>query len=309
MKKHTLVLSLVAFCFTVFLVSCQKDNKGDQDNINDEATTQSDDQSQISAQIDDVSSEIAAGLESTGTLAARGQEMMDVCGITFTADSSNATRTLTLTYNGPDCYNRYNRTGVVTVSIPAGVHWKNAGAVITVTYQNLKFTNIANNRSITINGSHTLTNVSGGLLWQLATLNTITHRINSSGMTVKFGNGNERTWQVARQRVFTYNNGLVLTITGLHTEGNITGVSEWGTNRNGRPFVSAIAEPLVIRQDCSFRLTSGKVTHTLPNFNAAATFGLNQAGSPTGCPGAGHYYVKIEWAITNGASQSGLYPY
>lgn len=309
MKKQTLSLSLIAFCFTLVLFSCQKNNKG-EDNFSDEATTQSDDQSQVSGLIDDVSTEINGVLEQTGTLAMRGGELQDVCGISLTIDSANAIRTATLTYNGPDCLGRFTRTGVVKVSIPAGVHWKDAGAIITVQYQNLQFTSATTNRSLTINGTVTITNVSGGLLYQLSGVNSIVHRINSDGITVTFGNNNQRTWKIARQRTFTYDNGFVLSITGTHTEGNITGVSEWGTNRNGRPFVSAIAEPVVIRQDCLYRITSGKITHTLPAFNASATFGLNQAGAPATCPGInGHYYVKIEWAITGGASQSGLYPY
>jgi hypothetical protein len=306
MKKQILVLSLITFCFSLFLTSCLK-NK-DKENFETEASDQSDDQTQFSAQVDAVSNDVNGVIELSG-VGFRGGDIQDTCGFSFVIDSANGVRTITITYFGTDCFSRYSRTGVVTVSIPAGVRWKNAGATITVQYTNLVFTDLFSGKSITVNGSHTITNVSGGLLYQLATLNSITHTINSTGMTVTFADGTQRTWQVARQRVFTYNNGIVITVTGTHTEGNITNIAEWGTNRRGRAFTSAITEPLVVRQDCAFRLTSGKITHRLPAFTASATFGLDNAGNPTSCPGSGHYYVKIEWAATGGATHTALYPY
>jgi hypothetical protein len=308
MKKQISVLSVLAIATMISLVSCMKENKAD--NFDTQAAAQSDDQSQVSAQIDGTSNEVSAALEATGTLAQRGWDLQTlVCNAVLTADSANATRTLTLTYNGADCLGRFNRTGVVKASIPAGKKWKDAGTTITVQYTNVVFKNLSNNKSITINGSHTITNVNGGLLYQLGTLGTITHDIKSDGMTVTFDNGSQRTWKVARRRVFTFDNGYVITVTGTHTEGNVTNVAEWGTNRDGRAFTSAIAEPLVFRQDCDFRLGSGKITHTLPAFTSSATFGLNSSGVATACPGAGKYYAKIEWAVAGGTTHTSLHPY
>ncbi|MBK5272565.1 MAG: hypothetical protein JJE22_16300, partial [Bacteroidia bacterium] len=177
------------------------------------------------------------------------------------------------------------------------------------TYQNLKITRVSDNKSMTINGVHNITNVSGGLLINLPTLGTITHAITSNGISVKFDDGSERTWQVARQRVFSYNNGVIITTTGTHTEGNETHISEWGTNRLGHAFTSSVLEPLVVRQDCNFRLVSGKIKHTAPPITATATFGLDANGAPTSCPGSGHYYFKIEWTGLNGNSHSAILPY
>ena len=185
----------------------------------------------------------------------------------------------------------------------ANVHWKDQGAAITVNYQDLKITRLSDNKSITINGEHTITNVSGGLLYELANLNTITHSITSSGISVKFDNGTSRTWQVARQRVFSYDAGIVITTTGTHTEGNLTNITEWGTNRLGSTFTTSIVTPLVVRQDCSFRLVSGSVMHNVGALSAVATFGLNSSGIPTDCPGLGNYYFKLVWTV-NGGSHS-----
>jgi hypothetical protein len=190
-----------------------------------------------------------------------------------------------------------------------GVQWKNAGAAVTVTFQNLKITRVRDNKSITINGSKTYTNVSGGLLINLPTLGSITHAITSTGLSITFDNGSQRSWQVSKQRVFTYSGGGVVTTTGTHTDGNNTGIAEWGTNRFGATFATSIVEPLVVRQDCSFRLTSGKVKHTTPTVTATATFGLNANGEPTTCPGLGTYYFKVIWTGANGNSITVISPY
>jgi hypothetical protein len=309
MKKLIVGLSIITLFAAVILVACKKNDHSSATNFDTEASTQSDDQSDFSTQVEAVADEVNVELESSASLNGRLDGLTPLCNATVTADSNSAVRTLTISYHGADCLGLYTRTGVVTVSIPAGVHWKNAGAAITITYATLTVTRVADNKSFVINGSHTITNVSGGLLINLPTLGSITHTITSSGMSVTFGNGSQRTWQVARQRVFTYNNGLVITITGTHTEGNVTNVAEWGTNRFGRAFTSAITAPIVIRQDCNFRVVSGQIKHIVPVFTATATFGLNSSGDPTTCPGANHYYVKIEWVGDNNNSHTFLLPY
>lgn len=310
MKKQIFGSFLAIFFLAAALFSCQKNNSGATDNYDTEASTQSDDQAQFSIQIDEVANETDAVLEASGTIASRGEDIQTiVCNATIVIDSTSSIKTATITYNGPDCLGYFSRTGTVIISIPAGVHWKNAGATITVQYQNVVITRISDNKSFTINGSHSVTNVSGGLLINLPNLNSITHTITSNGMTVTFSNGAQRTWQVAKQRVFTYNNGVVITTTGTHSDGTNTNIAEWGTNRFGRSFTSAITAPLVVRQDCSFRLVSGQIKHTVPVFTATATFGLNADGNPTSCPGTGHYYCKVVWTGLAGNSHTVIFPY
>lgn len=318
--KQVFRISLAALLLAAIIVSCSKndkDNNTDTTNYDSEAQAQSDDQNNFSTQLDAVANDAELLFESNASYSGREaveQGRLDdvlpgLCNASFVMDTSGNTRKITVTYNGATCLGNYSRTGVVVISMPAGVRWKNAGAVITLSYQNLVITRVADNKSITINGSHTITNVSGGLVVRLAVSGPITHTITSDGMSVKFGDGTERTWKVARQRVFSYNGGVVVTVTGTHTEGNETGIAEWGTNRFGRSFTSAITQPLVIREDCSFRLVSGQIKHTLPVFTATATFGLNSAGQPTTCPGLGSYYVKIEWSGPNNNVHSLILPY
>jgi hypothetical protein len=190
-----------------------------------------------------------------------------------------------------------------------GVRWKNAGAVINVSFQNLQITRLIDNKSIIINGTQTYTNVSGGLLINLPTIGAITHTITSSNMSVTFDNGTQRNWQVARRRVFTYNNGIVITVSGTHADGTVTNIAEWGTNRFGGAFTTSTWEPIIIKQDCNFRVTSGKLKHITPLIAAIATFGLNAGGNPTSCPGIAAYYYKLEWTGPAGNTHSVILPY
>ncbi len=308
MKARILSLAAAIFSLSLIFTACQKDTANDTD-YTTESSVHSDDQSRFSNEVDAVANDADATLETTSGFNGRGEQIQIICDATIVVDTLSNPRTITITYNGTNCLGNRTRTGVVVLSMAQGVRWRNAGAVLNVSFQNLKITRLSDNKSITINGTQAYTNVSGGLLINLPTLNTITHTITSSNMSVTFDNASQRNWQVARQRVFTYNNGIVITTTGTHTEGGISGIAEWGTNRFGRTFTTAITQPLIIRQDCSFRLTSGKAAHTTPVFNATATFGLDASGNPTSCPGAGSYYMKIVWTGPGGNAHTTILPY
>ncbi len=308
MKASILYLSTIAFSLSLLFTACQKDSTAGND-YTTETTTHSDDQSRFSGEMDGAANDANAAIEATTGFAGRNESIQSICDATIAVDTLSNPRTITITYNGTNCIGYRTRTGVIVISMAQGVRWKNAGAVLNVTFQNFKVTRLSDNKSITVNGTQSHTNASGGLLINLPTLTTITHAITSSNMSVTFDNGSQRNWQVARQRVFTYNNGIVITSTGTQTVGGVTGVAEWGTNRFGNIFTTRIAQPLVVRQDCNFRLVSGKVEHAATIFNASATFGLDAAGNPASCPGPGNYYMKIEWTGPAGIPRVVILPY
>jgi hypothetical protein len=307
MKSRILYCSALALCLSTVFIACQKDATTAYDYM-DETTTHSDDQSRFSGEMDGAANDINTAIELTNGFTGR-IENISFCDGTGVIDTLSNPRTITITYNGAACLPNRTRTGVVVISMAQNVRWRNAGAVLNLSFQNFKITRTSDNKSITINGTQTFTNTSGGLLVNLATLGSITHTITSSNMSVTFDNSSQRNWQVARKRVFSYNNGIVITSTGTHTEGNITGIAEWGTNRFGNAFTTAITQPLIIRQDCNFRLTTGKVVHKTPLFTASATFGLDATGAPASCPGTGAYYLKIEWTGTSGTPRMVILPY
>ena len=314
--KIVLLLATVFFLVAIF-TACKKENNNSQKNDNSaEVAVQSDDQSRFSTEIDAVATDADISIENSSGFTGRisqGQSPLlvdTVCDANVAYDIASDPRTITITYNGGNCWGTRTRTGKVIISMAQAVHWKDPGAQLTLTFQDLKITRVSDNKSITINGTQTYTNVSGGLLINLLTLGTITHSITSSNMSITFDDGTQRTWNVSKQRVYTFGGTNVsVTITGTHTEGAVTNIAEWGTNRLGHAFTSSTVQPVVIRSDCNFRVTSGEIKHVLPNVAADATFGLDASGNPTSCPGAGHYYFKIVFTGSGGNSITLIMPY
>jgi hypothetical protein len=314
MKTNIKLIMAFAIAMSVVFTSCKKTDAVDNTDNSTELSTHSEDQARVSGDVDDVADDVNGIIDEysafTGSRTYNTDNPSDViCNGTAVMDSTSTDRRITITYNGANCIGNRIRQGIVIVTMPLTSRWRDAGAVLTVTTQSLRITRVRDNKSITISGTQTYTNVSGGLLRNLATLGSITHDINSTGITVTFDNNSQRSWQVARRRVFSYNNGIVITVTGTHTDGTITGISEWGTNRFGNNFVTSITQPMVVRQDCNFRLVSGEVKHQRLAANIVTTFGLDSAGIPTGCPGNGTYYFKTVWTGINGVVRTVILPY
>ncbi len=310
MQSKIRLITVVSLIMAVSFVSCKKTDTGTvTTDSTTELTTQTDDQSNVSTTNDVVENDVNFVLESNPSFNGRIENALGiVCNATAVADSANGTKRITITYNGTNCAGNRSLTGVVVVSMPQGTHWKEAGAILSISTQNLKITRLANGKSIVINGTKTITNVTGGRLIDLASRGTITHVIVGTD-SITFDNGKQRIWQAAKKRVFTYSSGIVITTTGTHTEGAVSGIAEWGTNRFGNAFITAISQPLVIRQDCNFRLVSGEVIHAKLIADVTVTFGLDAAGVATSCPLTGYYYFKATWKGVNGVTKTMILPY
>jgi hypothetical protein len=303
-------MSVVALTVLTTFIACKKDSSTQQQQ-EDPATqlsSHTDDESRVSTEMDAVNWDTDVALESSSSFSGRMENELGF-GATISYDTTGSVKKLTITYSGDDSVHSKTRSGSVLISIPAGVHWKDAGAAVTITYNNLKIVRKADNKSITINGTHTLTNVSGGLVRNLPNSQEIVHTLTSDNMSITFDDGTQRTWKVAHKRVFSYSGGLVIATTGMHTEGTETRIAEWGTDRFGHTFTTAITEPLRIKQDCNFRLTSGQVTHATSGITATVTFGLNADGIATTCPGTGHYFYKLVITGPNGTPYTVILPY
>lgn len=303
-------LKIVVFvtCTTFLFTACKK--KADLLDFAIESATHSDDQTRVSTEIDAMANDFNTIVDNYSAFNGRESNVLALpCDATVSVDSVSSPKKITITYNGATCNPYRTRTGIVVITLPTGVRWRDAGAIMTVNIQNLKITRTADNKSITINGTKSIKNVTGGLIRNLATPGTtITHEISSSNMSITFDDGSQRVWQIAKKRVFTYNNGIVITTTGNATVDGYTGVAEWGSNRYGNAFVTVISQPMVVKQDCNFRLTAGQLTHNRLTATVNVTFGLDAAGNPTTCP-SGTYYFKLVWTGTNGITRTVIMPY
>ena len=316
MKKQLTLLSVAILSIGLIFTSCKKESTTSTTDPTDDATqlqVQTDDQNRFSSESDAADDDANVALETFGGSYVGARPLTPLplrCDADVTVDTTVNPRTITITYSGATCggANR-TRTGSIVLSFAPGFRWSAAGSHYDITYNNLKITRLSDNKSITINGTKTITNVTGGKLVNLASLGTITHTVTSSSMSVTFDNGSQRTWQVARQRTFTYNNGSVITITGIAPASVGNGVAEWGINRFGRAFQSAITQPLVLKQDCDFRLVSGQVQHTGYFVTTTTTFGLDAQGNAVSTCPTGAYYLKIVWTGANGQSHTYIGPY
>ena len=327
----------IAFCLLscISIYSCKKDTSATGDTTQSNVTTTGDDEQEVSNEADIVSNDANTALNGqtdfsgnsisemqSGTTVVNdvngvnGNTVVNglinvhqyICDATITYDTANGQRTITIVYDGTNCWGNRTRTGTVIISMPKGQHWKDVGATATITVDTLTITRKRDGKTIVINGTKTIVNVSGGLLKDLATLQTITHTINGS-LKVSFTNGSTSTWNVSKKRVFTYDNGIVITTTGTYSDGTDDNIAEWGTNRFGESFKSLISAPKVIRQDCDFRLVSGQNTVITNKGTGVITYGLDSNGDPTGCPGTGSYYFKLVWSGSNGKTYTIIWPY
>jgi hypothetical protein len=330
-RRMALAICMLA-CISIY--SCKKDSTPSNNTSNDNLSLTADDQQQVSSESDIISEDANTALNGESDFSGDNSSHISIsgntdvndanggshitglinvhqliCDATITYDTANGQRTVTIVYDGLNCWGNRTRTGTVIISMPKGQRWKNAGAIATITVDALTITRKRDGKSIVLNGTKTITNVSGGLLINLASQQTITHTVTGS-LKIDFANGTSRTWNVSKQHVFTYNNGIVITTTGTHSDGTDNNIAEWGTNRFGDAFKTLISAPIVIRQDCDFRLVSGQNTLIVDQGNAVITYGLDANGDSTGCPGAnGSYYFKLVWTGANGKSFTIIWPY
>ncbi len=285
--------------FTTGITSCKKNTTNSPStDAAAQTKTQADDESYFSNETDIATNDANASFETYGGTYTQTPVGIETppgftlpCDATITVDTAASPHTITIVYNGNSCDLRRTRTGTIVISFAQGFKWKNANAMLTVNFVNFKVNRKIDGKSFIINGTRTITNVSGGLLKNLATLNSIVHKIDDTNMSVTFDNDKQRKWETHFTRTFTYSNGIVISTTGIVS----------GTNRFGNAFTTTILQPLVVSQSCDFNLTSGEVQHTGPNVTATVTFGLDASGNPiSNCPVL--LYYKVVWTGVNGTS-------
>ena len=157
---------VLAAAVTLTMTGCKKDETKPPVQGNTESLQQlSIDDNNIQS-ISDENMNDAMNVVSGGNL--KSSNMMWPCNATV--DSTNVindTVIYYITYNGLNCLENYFRTGQVVVKRPVGVMWIEAGATVRVDLINFHIVKVATGKSVTLNGSHIFTNVSGGHMWML----------------------------------------------------------------------------------------------------------------------------------------------
>ncbi len=311
MKNQKLIFrSFVAiiFAFSVITGCKKKDDVVAPVAVDDAAlqTESANDQSNVENESNLAMDDANTALQ--GVSATRDMESFNFCNITI--DSSQmATGLIVLTYTGNNCDNTRLRSGSISIQLPyingAVKRWKVLGAEVTLTFNNYKVTRLSDNKSLTLNGTHSVTNVNGGLIPDLLTVATpIVHKIRAN-MVLTFDDQTNRTWGAARIRTFSIANNIIsCAVTGDTAINSYTNVAMWGTNRHGDSFSISIPTAVVFNVyggTCLHKPLSGvrvlnKLTHEI-----TVTYGVdvNGAAVTSGCP----YGWKANWINGQGVAK------
>lgn len=291
---------ILVSALSIALTSCKKDDL-DTGNANpDELKQLSADENYVESIMNDAISDVSSVMSNNGGNL-KSTEWLPCNATIDSLAVVNDTVTVYITYNGLNCNGTRNRTGKIEIKKKVGTHWEQAGATVVYKYINFTVTRLANNSTVTLNGTKNFVNVNGGHRWQVgSTIDSFVERV-SGNMQASFDNGTSRTWNVARQVTYTGTAGqLILTVDGLGTSGEYQNLAVWGTNRQGEEFFTQITQSVIHRQACEWDPVSGIKIHQIPSDykSATITFGYNDNNEPIvgdECPTR----YRVDWQRNN----------
>ena len=305
MKTNLIIKTGITTAIALALVftSCRKKEMEDDDDT-PLISSQANDSQTNDANADDAYTDADNSMSNSRTLAGTSTASTTTyfwpCDAT--ADTSQIQQGIvTLTFNGSTC-NGKTRTGQIkyeVVNYASGIRWKDVNAQLIVNFINYKVTR--NSKNMTINGTHNLVNVTGGLVSQLSgDKPSIVRTVSSTNMNVVFDDNTTRQWSVAKRRTWDYNGGNLKFSVTANADNN---VSAWGTNRKGNSFTTKIIYPVVCLKNCGWnKPTSGTIEHSVNDRNATVTLGTDASGnvSSNTCPSN----FKVEWTGRRGKQRT-----
>jgi hypothetical protein len=305
MKKVLLNISLVAIAASLSLSSCKKSEEAEPDYS--ELTQQSSDNSSVQRESDQAIDDATTLLEGSSLGARLDAADTSLVVIDSSQTDSNSRRKFIFKYKNKFA-NGKTKSGKMTAVLTTGTNWKTAGSVLTLTFDTMKV--VRNGKSVTFNGTKTITNVTGGRIKDLKTgSDAIVHNVLSSNLKVTFEDGSSKTWSVSKTRTFTVDeNGLKVSVTGTGSQAGFTKLAEWGLTRKGTPFYASIEEPIVF-SSCNQdpKPISGKKVHKGLTKEVVVTFGVDANGNLDNTCSA--YGFKNNWLNRKGESQQTIVSY
>jgi hypothetical protein len=223
---------------------------------------------------------------------------------------------LTINFVGRDSCNTINhRSGSITLTLAnyvPGWKWTTKGSVVFITFNNYTVKRFFDGKAITIQGTKSFTNVSGGLISNLTTTSSpVIHEVRANDLTITFDDGKVRTWSVHRIKTWSMPNSAEYQV-AISSDTTIDGYSNavmWGTTRLGSAFTNQITTPIVANTNCLwYEPTSG--VHVINGIarSLTETFGVNSDGTiytGTSCA----YGYKFNWVNASGVARQVVLPY
>lgn len=302
-NKHPFrALAFALLAITLALAGCKRDDEPRRTYDGAEERTHAADESLLTTETEQVLSDADdVYLLGSGAMGGSGKTSLYVpCGATL--DSVPATKTYILTFDSTVvCANgTRKRSGTITLQLTNGTQWQNQGATLQVSYTNYRVTRVSDGKSLTLNGSHTVVNATGGLVPLMADGAPSIIRNITGNLALTFDDGTARTWNVSVQRTWTKASGVwTVSAAGQGTAGGYSNLSHWGVTRYGGLFYVETLQPVVANSTCGWqRPLSGRKLHRRPVRDITVTLGTDATGNPytgTNCP----YGFKAEWVNTN----------
>jgi hypothetical protein len=288
----------ILFAIAILLVSsCRKDNSSSDESISAE------DSGNVTSALNSSTDDAANAVGGINSLSGKTDGALSICG--YTIDSTQKpSGIITINFDGTTC-NNVSKTGSIVATLEnftSGTRWKDAGAVLKLEFQNVKVTKISSGKSLTLSGTHYITNTTGGVAWKvlqgLAT-STVTHKHVADNFTITFDDGTQRVWSVRRSRTFSVSGQVIsVTVTGDTTINGQANVEAWGTNRKGNTFTTAVTTAISSNNTCGYyKPVTGELNHIVSNKSMNVLFGVDASGTQvsSSCP----YGVKITYTGPN----------
>ncbi len=312
MKKTSIKISMLVLSLGLLFTACSK-KKTDTVTPDDSSqqTTTASDQSDASTESDQAINDANVVLGGSATNGRLDGNAAVIAGATIDT-SGYASGTYIINYNGNNANGTRNRTGSITLHRTVA-KWSVPGSVLTITFNNYKVTRVATGKSITLNGTKTVTNVSSTThtYWNLPTdgVTSIEHKVRGS-LNITFDDGTQRTWSIARHRKVLRTGALAYTLalSGDTTLNGYSNAEAWGTNRKGENFTGATTSPIVFSSSCLGEPISGVYIHEGIARTLTVTFGVNSDGTintSTDCP----YGFKLDWINEAGKTKEAIKAY
>lgn len=314
MKTRLFTLLITATAVLMLGVTgCKKKKEFKQENgqaSEDSRTAQSENDAAMS----DVNTEIVkTSLKGKGTITDESAVIYKALGITtlpYTIDSTGINNgTIKINYNGITQNNRI-RTGSIRLTIvdyANGMRWKTPGCVLKVEYLGYKVTRASDGKSIELNGTQNVTNISGSSWFELIWLPShpnIVLSVTGNDLNVTFDGSKTAVYNINRK--FTYSiSGLVISCTGegIGSSDGLSNLENYGTTRDGDAFTSQVVTPVVWNTTCgAWAPVQGEVNIKVKDkdFTLNCLFGTDASGNSmtagaNGCP----YGFKVQWSYKN----------
>lgn len=306
MNKNKLlyIAGLLLLGLTLSFTACKKkkafkdeDGQASVDNTNAIGETD--------AAIGDVNDVIAGEPLLHGRSSSASGTLGKFCGLTVDTNGLGK-GSVTLIYDGTTCRNR-TRTGRIRLTIQGyagGQRWKHAGCELRVEYMSYKIVRASDGRSMTLDGTQTITNETGGTWWDLLIVKTQTSlgaTIKGSGLDVTFDDGKTASYNINRRITYTLPGGiLTCQADGIGALNGRSNLENYGLTRNGDEFTSQVITPVVWNLTCGpWAPVQGEMDIKVDkrDFSLKVLFSVDadgnaQVSSPNSCA----HGWKVEWS-------------